>query len=166
MHFTSRHWAYLASFLFAALALGPSLAHLLELLNKISLGREQYFTVQGIYSGWALLGIVIFGEIISLITLTFLLRQERWPLYWALLALACVIGAQAIFWIWTYPTNVATNNWTEIPDNWQTLRVTWEYSHAVGAGLNISAMLSLVLSVLSWRDSSIEMPVMAQRRQV
>lgn len=129
MRFTSRHWAYLATFLFTALALGPSLAHLFELLNKISLGREQYFTVQGIYTGWALLGIVVFGELISLLILTFLLRHGRWSLYWAVLALLCVIGAQAIFWVWTYPANVATNNWTEIPDNWEALRVTWEYSH-------------------------------------
>jgi hypothetical protein len=166
MRFTSRHWAYLAAFLFTALALGPSLAHLLELLNKISLEREQYFTVQGIYRGWALLGIVILGEVVSLLTLAFLSRRERWPLYWAVLALACVVGAQAIFWIWTYPTNVVTNNWTEIPDNWQALRVTWEYSHAVAAGLNIIAMVALVLSVLSWRDSSAQIPMTAHGRQV
>jgi hypothetical protein len=166
MRFTSRHWAYFAAFLFTSLALGPSLAHLLELLNKISLSREQYFTVQGIYRGWALLGIVILGELISLLTLAFLLRRERWPLYWALLTLVCVVGAQAIFWIWTYPTNVATNNWTEIPDNWQALRVTWEYSHAVAACLNIIGMMALVLSVLSWRDSSTEIPVVARGPQV
>lgn len=166
MRFTSRHWAYLAAFLFTALALGPSLAHLLELLNKISLSREQYFIVQGIYSGWALLGIVIFCELVSLLTLGFLLRRERWPLYWAVLALVCIVGAQAIFWVWTYPANVATNNWTEIPDNWQALRITWEYSHAVAACLNIIAMVALVLSVLSWRDSSAEIPVIPHGRQV
>ena len=40
----------------AAIALGPALAHLLELPAKIGLPREAYFTVQQIYRagpGWA-----------------------------------------------------------------------------------------------------------------
>jgi hypothetical protein len=41
------------SLLFVALALAPAMAHLLELLNKINLSREQYLVVQQIYRGWA-----------------------------------------------------------------------------------------------------------------
>jgi hypothetical protein len=37
------------SLLFVALALGPSLAHLLELPNKISLSAHNYLIVQQIY---------------------------------------------------------------------------------------------------------------------
>lgn len=55
--------------LFAALALAPALAHLLELPNKIGLSRDEYFTVQQIYSGWALLGIVVFGALFSTLAL-------------------------------------------------------------------------------------------------
>ena len=39
------------SLLFAALALGPAMAHLLELPNKINLSREDYLTVQQNYRG-------------------------------------------------------------------------------------------------------------------
>jgi hypothetical protein len=39
--------------LFAAFALAPSLAHLLELPNKIHLPAEDYLRVQQIYRGWA-----------------------------------------------------------------------------------------------------------------
>lgn len=53
------------SLLFTALALAPTLAHLLELPNKINLSREDYLTVQQIYRGWALLGIVVIGALIS-----------------------------------------------------------------------------------------------------
>jgi hypothetical protein len=35
-----------------------------------------------------------------------------------------------------------------LPDNWLTLRVQWEYSHATGAGLNLIALITLILSVL------------------
>lgn len=44
---------YFIAVFFVALALGPALAHLLELPNKINLGREDYLTVQQIYRGWA-----------------------------------------------------------------------------------------------------------------
>jgi hypothetical protein len=37
------------SLLFAALALAPALAHLLELPNKIGLSRDDYLIVQQIY---------------------------------------------------------------------------------------------------------------------
>jgi hypothetical protein len=40
------------SLLFAALALAPALAHLLELPNKIGLSRDNYPVVQQIYRGW------------------------------------------------------------------------------------------------------------------
>lgn len=53
------------SLLFVALVLAPSMAHLLELPDKIGL-----------------------------------------------------VATQAIFWIFTYPANVATQNWTTLPDNW------------------------------------------------
>ena len=46
-----------------ALALVPAGAHFFELPNKIRLSQEQYFTVQGIYRGWALFGFVLFGAI-------------------------------------------------------------------------------------------------------
>ena len=50
---------------------------------------------------------------------------------------ACVAMAAtlAIFFVWTYPANVATQNWTVSPANWDALRRQWEYSHAVNAGV-------------------------------
>jgi len=62
---------------------------------------------------------------------------------WALAALLLLVAAQAIFWTFTYPANVATANWTEQPANWESLRTQWEYSHAVGALLTLAALLSL-----------------------
>ena len=44
--------------LLTAVALAPAGAHLFELPNKIDLPRDAYLTVQGIYAGWALFGIV------------------------------------------------------------------------------------------------------------
>jgi hypothetical protein len=47
----------------------------------------------------------------------------------------------AIFFVWTFPTNQATNNWTVVPNNWNELRVQWEYSHVANAMVAFSALL-------------------------
>jgi hypothetical protein len=144
---------YSLAFLFAALSLGPALAHLLELPNKIGLPRDAYFTVQAIYRGWAFLGVVIFGALLSTLALSIALRRERRPMIFAAAALICIVLAQTAFWTYTYPVNVATQNWTQIPPNWEELRRQWEYSHAVGATLTLASMMALVTSVLTWASS-------------
>ena len=51
------------SLLFTAFVTGASLAHLLELPNKIKLPGPDYLVVQQIYRGWASLGILVAGAI-------------------------------------------------------------------------------------------------------
>lgn len=145
--------AYFLSLVFAGLAMAPAFAHLLELPNKIGLPREEYFIVQQIYRGWALLGIVVIGALLSTLALTVMLRNRRKPFILSLIAFLAIAGTQVIFWTYTQPANLATENWTMIPQNWETLRRQWEYSHAASAGLNFTAFVTLVLSLLS-RDGS------------
>ena len=140
---------YFLALFFAALALGPALAHLLELPNKISLSRADYLTVQQIYRGWALLGIVIFPAIISTVVLTVLLRNDSRPFLFSLIGLVCLVVTQVLFWTYTFPANQATNNWTILPENWEQLRRHWEYSHAASAVLNVLAVAALILSLLA-----------------
>jgi len=64
-----------------------------------------------------------------------------------LIALLCIVGTQVVFWTFTFPANQITNNWTVLPDNWQELRKQWEYSHATSAGLNLIAVITLILSI-------------------
>jgi ABC-type cobalamin transport system permease subunit len=137
------------SLLFGALALAPALAHLLELPGKIHLSRNEYLVVQQIYRGWALLGIVVFGALLSTLALTILVRRRRKEFALALFALLCLIGAQVVFWVFTFPTNQETSNWIVLPEHWESLRAQWEYSHAVGALLNLTAFISLICSVLA-----------------
>jgi hypothetical protein len=68
------------------------------------------------------------------------------------MALISLIGAQMIFWSFTFPTNQATENWTVLPSNWIELRRQWEYSHAAAAVLNLVAFLSLALASQSPRE--------------
>jgi uncharacterized membrane protein len=123
------------SVILTALALVPGGARFFELPNKIGLPKDQYFTVQAIYRGWALFGIPLLGAVIADLAATILYRRQPGAFWLALLALILMAGSLAVFFTWTYPANQATANWTVAPENWQELRRQWEYSHAVNAVL-------------------------------
>ena len=125
------------------------MAHLWELPNKINLSREHYLIVQQTYRGWNLTAVVVFGALLSTLALTIAVRHQRKAFIFALIAFLCIAGTQIIFWTYTFPTNQITNNWTILPDNWAALRRQWEYSHGASALLNLLAMISVSVSVLS-----------------
>jgi hypothetical protein len=137
-----------------ALALIPSGAHLFALPNKIGLAQEQYFIVQNIYRGWALFGAVLFPAALANFALAFMLRGRGAPFVLALLAGLCVTATLVIFFIWTYPANQATTNWTTIPEDWERLRRQWEYSHAANALVTFVAFCAVTLSVLATREGT------------
>lgn len=148
---TLRIVAFLAIVL-TALALAPGGAHLFALPNKIGLGEADYFTVQQIYRGWALLGIVLFGALAANLAHALMLRRRGLPFGLALAAFALVAATLAIFFAWTYPANVATENWTVVPADWQALRAQWEWSHAANAVLTFLALCAATAaSARSWR---------------
>jgi hypothetical protein len=97
---------------------------------------------------------VVFGEILALLAVSVLVRRRRLDFGLSFAALLCTLGAQAIFWAYTYPANQATSNWTMLPADWMTLRSEWEYSHAAGAVLTLVAFMLLVLSVLTGERSA------------
>jgi hypothetical protein len=134
--------------LFVGLALAPALAHLLELPNKIGLARGEYFVVQQVYRGWALLGVVVFGALLSTLMLAVMVRRRRREFALTLLAFVCILGTQIVFWTFTFPANRETVNWTVQPEHWALLRAQWEYSHAGSAVLNLLAFVALALSVI------------------
>lgn len=132
-----------------ALSLVPAGAHLFELPNKIGLPQEAYFTVQGIYRGWALFGFVLIPALLADLFLAFAIRRAVRPSALALMAAVLMAANLAIFFTWTYPANLATENWTTPVPGWETLRTQWEYSHAVNAVLTFGALCLVVLSVLA-----------------
>jgi hypothetical protein len=82
-----------------ALALVPAGAHFFERPNKIRLSQEQYFTIQGIYRGWALFGFVLLGAIGTNLVHTILVRDEPRAFWLALLAFLLMVASFAIFFI-------------------------------------------------------------------
>jgi hypothetical protein len=140
-----------AAILLTALALVPSGAHFFELPNKIELSQAAYFTVQGIYRGWARFGFVLFGALLANLLLALSLRGCGSPFWLALAALLLIVATLVIFFIWIYPANQTTANWTSIPANWATLRRSWEYAHAANALLTFVALCCATLAALTAR---------------
>ena len=132
---------------FTALALVPAGAHLFALPNKIGLAQEQYFIVQNIYRGWALFGIVLFGALFANMALAWAMRGQR-AFVFVLICLGCLVANLVIFFAFTFPANQATNNWTEVPADWQQLRWQWEVSHAMSAVIAFVGFCSLAVSLL------------------
>jgi hypothetical protein len=135
------------SLLLTALAMAPALAHLFELPNKIGLSGDDYLIVQQIYRGWASLGIVVMAALVSTFLLAVMVRRQPRAFCLTLIAFLCLVGTQALFWLFTYPANQQTHNWTMLPANWTELRHRWEYSHAASAVLDVLALIALALSV-------------------
>lgn len=156
---TARRRAHLANAAFfvalmsTAIALSAGLAHAFELINKMALDKEAYFTVQQIYAGWNLFAIVLLIELAAILAVIVLHRRQRIPVIAASLALGGLIGAQVVFWTYTFPANAVTQNWTVQPENWQALRDQWEYSHLAGALFQLIAMAALCVAVIA-RDKA------------
>ncbi|MEQ9331971.1 hypothetical protein [Thalassobaculum sp.] len=131
-----------------ALALVPAGAHLLELPNKMALLRDDYVTVQSIYSGWALLGAVLIAALVSDLALAVSLRRDRRAGGLALLGGLLIAVSLAIFFVWVFPANQATGNWTSVPANWKALRAHWEYGHAVNAIVTFAALWAVTAAAI------------------
>lgn len=141
--------AQFLAIILTAIALVPGGAHLLALSTKIDMPEEPYLVVQQIYRGWAWVGIAIVAAIFANVASAWLARHHRRQ-FWLSLAAGILIAATlVIFFIWTYPANQATGNWSSVPKEWEQLRLQWEYSHAVNAGITFVALLCAVAAALS-----------------
>ncbi len=141
-------FAFLAATISNVLALGAALAHAYALPNKIGLTRDDYVAAQQAYEGWNSFAFVLSIEATALIAL--LIYYWRAPPLRRLLAwaLGFFVASQVVFWAFTFPANLATEGWTQIPDNWAALRARWEYSHLAGAVFQLSVFFALLTALL------------------
>jgi hypothetical protein len=135
-----------------ALFLVPTGAHLFELASKLALSESEYMTVQMIYTDWSLFGIVIVIALLATLVHTVIVRADRIALASSLVAFVLLAMTQAIFWMFTYPMNVASRNWTVVPEHFEAARRQWEYSHAASAVLTFAALVALAWSILTYQN--------------
>jgi hypothetical protein len=135
-----------------ALALVPLGAHLASLPNKINLTAEQYFIVQHSYNGWFLFAFVQIPSVIVAFALAVMMRADARPFRLAIVGGVCMAATLAVYFIWVNPANLATDQWTTIPGNWETLRRNWEYGHAASAFFSIIALCAITAAVVASRE--------------
>ena len=139
----------LVTLVMVALCLVPAGAHFFELANKMSLSMAEYMTVQKIYVGWSFFGIPIITALLLIVIHTFMVRNDRSVFILSLSAALCLAATQVIFWMFTYPINAASSNWTVTPKDFEAARRQWEYSHTINAALTFAAFVAITLSVLA-----------------
>lgn len=132
-----------------AICLVPAGAHLAEMPHKLALSPADYMIVQRIYAGWAFFGIAIVAALVLTLSLAVIEWRTRWARWLALGSFLCLAATQAIFWIYTYPMNRLTRNWTTAPPDIATARWQWEMSHAVNAGITLLALILIVAAVVT-----------------
>src|SRR5688572_27717218 len=138
--------AGLLALVLTAVALVPAAAHVLELPNKLPLAREAYLTVQQVHRGWSRIGFVVVAATIA--TLWLAVVSDESSEVPATIAFLAILMTQVVFWLYTFPVNRRTHNWTEAPENWEELRDRWEISHAASALLNFIAFVCVAVAIL------------------
>jgi hypothetical protein len=133
------------SLVFAFLATTAPMAHVLEMVSKLTLPGPLWLDIQhNLYRGWG----IVFGpvEIICLI-LAFALfaraRPDRHASNIYLAVIVCYAAMLASFFLFNDPVNAALNQWTAatLPNNWPGYRLRWEIGHAITAALAVTAFV-------------------------
>ncbi len=136
----------------AALVLGLTLTHDLEIPGKQMLSGAGWLQVQQtFYGGYAIVGGVT--EILGLISsgiLLFFLSGRRAAFTLTLLAALSFAGMLAVFAFGNNPINQQVATWTPatMPANWQQLRDAWDGFHALSSALAALAFITLLVATL------------------
>jgi len=140
----------------AALAMGLTITHDLEISGMQTLDGAEWLKVQHtFYGGFAVLGGI--AEVVGLIStalLAFTLRKQRTDLTLNVVAALCFAGMLISFALGNNPLNQQIAQWTAdtLPANWSAARDAWDGFHAISSGLATVAFVALLISTL--RDSS------------
>ena len=140
---------------FEVITLSALFAHLLEMPAKMELSMDSYLVVQGVYRGWSWLGLFEIAAIVLSIVWLIIDRHKKGKRPLLVIASLFFIISLMIFFMYTYPANQATQNWTMLPeDQWEALRQQWEYSHALRAVLNLTGLSLLIFALMRKRKGS------------
>ncbi|GLS36029.1 hypothetical protein GCM10010869_16180 [Mesorhizobium tianshanense] len=142
----------------AALSLGPSFAHVLESLPRLTKWSPSLWRETTVFNGQFLLFLVI-GAPLDLAAigcpglLAWMLRDDR-PAFWFVSAAAALFAASLAAWsVLVKPANDILATWVPgpIPENFEAIRLRWETGHMVVAGIKTAGFISLIVGLLSIR---------------
>ncbi len=146
------------SLLCAALALGLTVTHDLEIPGKQMLSGADWLSVQQtFYGGFAIVGGI--AEVLGLIStgvLLYLLRKRRIVFALTVVATISFAGMLALFAFGNNPLNQQIMAWTSatLPTNWHEVRDAWDTFHAASSALAAIAFIALLIATLRDTPSS------------
>ena len=136
----------------AALTLGLTVTHVLEIPGKRELSGEMWLIVQhSFYGGFAIIGGV--AEVLGFITtiaILFLTWKNRRIFFLTLVGAFGFMSTLLTYWIGNRPINFKIAQWTQstLPGNWETYRDYWDLAHSITAVFSLIAFVFLMLTVL------------------
>ena len=148
-----RAWRFITLML-TSLSLSPSMAHLLELPQKMQFDQKLWVRVTVVENLYRLFGSVgaVFEitAILTAIVLVFLVRRRGSTFYWTLGGAILLVLAFVSWIMFVAPMNAEFAKWlvNPVPADWMRYRDRWEYAHAVNAFIKIIGLSFLVISVL------------------
>lgn len=142
----------------AALSLGPSFAHVLESVPRLTKWSPSLWRETTVFNGQFLLFAVIGAPLdVAAIAcpglLAWLLRADR-PAFWFVLAAAVLYAVSLAMWsILVKPANDVLATWVPgpIPENFDAIRLRWETGHMIVTGIKAAGFVSLIVGLLSIR---------------
>ncbi|MGY3033524.1 hypothetical protein ACVIIV_002694 [Bradyrhizobium sp. USDA 4354] len=143
----------MVTLLLAALLLGTTFAHTLEIMAKLQYDGPLWTRLQQtLYPFFAWVGgPVEIGAIVASALLAFMLRHDQVPFLLGSAATACF--ALAFLGIWIFVTNAANVEilqWStqSVPSDWAAWRRQWDYSHAARFVVQLIGFVALTGAVV------------------
>lgn len=147
-------WRFV-TLLLAALSMGTSFCHFLELPAKQQWDGSLYVAVQneppGLYFMFGIVGAVVeVGSVIAAAGLAHLARARQPAFRWTLIGAGLMALALLSWGLFIAPANAVMSAWTPsaVPPDWTRWRDRWEYAHAAGFALKLVGFCALLTSVL------------------
>jgi len=148
-----RVWRFITLVL-ASLSLSLSMAHLLELPQRMQFDQQLWVRVTVLENVYKLFGSVgaafEITAILTAIALVLLARRRGSTFYWTLSGAIFLVLAFVSWIMFVAPMNAEFAKWltNPVPADWTRYRDQWEYAHAVNAFIKIIGLSLLVISVL------------------
>ncbi|MEI9414702.1 DUF1772 domain-containing protein [Mesorhizobium sp. Cs1321R2N1] len=148
-------WSVLTATI-AALSLGPSFAHVLESVPRLTRWSPALWREATVFNGQFLLFAIIGAPLdVAAVAcpglLAWLLREDR-PAFWFALGATLLYALSLVLWfVLVKPANNVLATWVPgpIPDNFEAIRLRWETGHMVVMAAKAVGFVSLVVALLS-----------------
>jgi anthrone oxygenase-like protein len=141
------------SLLATAVPLGATVAHVMELPNKLVLDGPLWLAVQqNLYRGWGpFIGPFEIVAIATTWALAYLVRARHPAFALTFVAALCLSAMLLAFFLFNAPVNAAFAGWTAetLPADWPDYRQQWELGHAIAFVLALIAFCTLLRAASS-----------------